>query len=54
MFKKKPKIIFEFEELKDGFNIIVKTERKVCDGYIYGIKEFVDKRIKEYGKNRRK
>ena len=35
--KRRPRIIFEFEKLEGGFNIITKTKGDVIDDYIYGI-----------------
>lgn len=51
MFKKKnPKITFEFEEVKGGFMISVKTDGKIVDDHIYGLKNFIDEKIKVYKK----
>lgn len=58
LFKsKKKRIIFEFEDFDNGFNITAKTEGDVSDKHIYGIKQFIDEKInkaKSNGKNRRK
>lgn len=55
MFKKRTKMIFEFEEVEGGFTIKVKTKGNVCDKHVYGIKQFIDEKIKaSNGKNKRK
>lgn len=58
LFKnKKKRIIFEFEDYDNGFNITAKVEGDVSDAHIYGIKQFIDEKInkaKPNGKNRRK
>lgn len=55
MFKRKPKMIFEFsDEEKGGFTIKVKFKGKMVDKYIYGVKELIDNKIKANGKNKRK
>lgn len=59
MFKKNknPKITFEFENVEGGFTISVKTEGKIVNEHIYGLKKFIDEKIKmseKDGKNRRK
>ena len=58
---KKSKIIFEFEDREDGFNISTKTKGVIFDDYIYGLKQLIDEKIKEAnkvkkanGKNKRK
>lgn len=47
---KKSKIIFEFEDREDGFNISTKTKGVIFDDYIYGLKQLIDEKIKEANK----
>ena len=56
IIKRRPRIIFEFEKLESGFNIITKTKGDVVDAYIYGIQKLINEKIKiaENGKNRRR
>lgn len=61
IFNKKPKLIIEFEEVKDesGFFLSVKTEGDMCDKYIIAAADYLNKSIKacktkKNGKNGRK
>lgn len=52
MFKKKPKIIFTFEDKREGFMLHTKIKGKIKDEYIMGLKQFIDKAIKNKPKEK--
>lgn len=61
LLKKKPKLIVEFEDAKDGkgFYLTFKTEGDMCDEYVMAAANYLNKIIKagldkKNGKNRRK
>lgn len=61
LFKRKPKLIIEFEDATDGsgFYLTVKTQGDMCDQYVISAADYLTKSIKackakNNGKNGRK
>lgn len=62
LFSKKPKLIIEFEDVKEenGFYLTVKTEGDMCDQYVVAAADYLNKsikackKVKTNGKNGRK
>lgn len=54
LFKKNPKITFEFVETNGGFYLNVKSKGKLKGKHLLGIQEFVERFLKEDGKDKRK
>lgn len=54
LFNKNPKITFEFAETDGGFYINVKSKGKLKGKHLLGIQEFVERFLKEDGKDKRK
>lgn len=52
MFKKKPRITFTFEDKGEGFMLHTKIKGKIKDEYIMGLKQFIDKAIKNKPKEK--
>lgn len=50
MFKKKPRIIFTFEDKGEGFMLHTKIKGQLKPEYISGLKQFIDSKFKK-GKN---
>lgn len=54
LFNKNPKITFEFVETDGGFYLNVKSKGKLKGKHLLGIQEFVERFLREDGKDKRK